>query len=57
MARIIENDFGKRSVLLSTDDIISVVKEYQTISSGCKNYEDVRNILKKKYIFLPEEFI
>jgi len=57
MARIIENDYGKRSVILSTDDVISVVKEYQTVSSGCKNYEDVRNKLNKKNIFLPEEFI
>lgn len=57
MARIIENDFGKRNVLLSTDDVISVVREYQSASFGCKNYEDVRNVLMKKNIFLPEEYI
>ena len=37
MAKIIENKIGRRSVRLSTDDIISVVREYQNFSCLVKN--------------------
>ena len=56
MARIIENTTGRRNILLSADDIISVVREYQSVSIKFKDYELVRKKLSEKHIFIPEEF-
>ena len=56
MAQIIENLNGRRLVRISTDDIIALVKTYQTISMQCKSYEDLRNKLGKAEIYLPEDY-
>lgn len=55
MAKIIENKIGRRSVRLSTDDIISVVREYQNFSCLVKNHEDIRFLLDSIDIYLPED--
>lgn len=55
MARIIENDFGRRNIKVSTDDIISIVREYQRIVGTSKNYEEVRKILDRNNVFLVED--
>ena len=56
MARIIENLEGSRRLIkMSSEDIISVVRDYQRIvPRGC-NAEDVRNYLSDTVIFIPEE--
>lgn len=56
MAQIIDNVDGKRKMIrLSTDDIISVVREYQRITYSCKTNDDIRSLLSDNIIFLPEE--
>ncbi|MCR5260554.1 MAG: hypothetical protein K6C94_01825 [Candidatus Gastranaerophilales bacterium] len=55
MARILENKKGRRQILLSADDIIETVREYQNLTSGLHSYEEIRSVLKEKYLFLPEE--
>lgn len=55
MARIIENDFGRRNIKVSTDDVISIVREYQQLVGVGKNYDEIRKILDRNNIFLVEE--
>ncbi|MDD3437041.1 MAG: hypothetical protein PHC64_07825 [Candidatus Gastranaerophilales bacterium] len=55
MARIIENETGRRIVKMSVDDIISIVKEYQRIVQNPKTYEGIRMALSKACMYLPEE--
>lgn len=56
MARIIENMDGKRKMIkLSTDDVMTVVREYQRICYQCESYQDIRSNLSDCIIFLPEE--
>lgn len=57
MARIIENTAGRRNILLSVNDVISVVREYQTVVAEYESYEDIRKALTKKFIYIPEEYI
>jgi len=53
MAKIIE---GKRRViLLTTDDIINVVREYQNLTRRSFNYEHTREILNSSPLYLPED--
>ena len=54
MARIIESDF-RRLIKLSTDDIISIVKDYQRIVPRNSSFDDVRNILSDTVIYIPED--
>lgn len=55
MARIIESINSKRrTIQLSTDDIISIVQEYQQLTKGCRHVSLVRDILEDKVIFIPE---
>ena len=55
MARIIENEGSRRLIKMSSDDIISVVRDYQRIvPRGC-SAEEVRNYLSDTVIFIPEE--
>ncbi len=53
MAKIIEGQ--RRLIILSTDDILNIVREYQqlTINSCC--YEHTREILEKNKLYIPEE--
>ena len=56
MARIIENMDGKRKMIkLSTDDVMTVVREYQRICYNCNSYQDIRSSLSDYIIYLPEE--
>jgi len=56
MARIIESSSGGRRIIkLSTEDIISVVQEYQQIVGTCRDWENVHSILKDNVIFIPED--
>lgn len=55
MAKIIENELGRRIVRMSVDDIISVVREYQRIVKNPKTYEGVRMILSQACMYLPED--
>ncbi len=56
MARIIENETGSRRLIrMSTDDILSVVKDYQRIVPRFSSYEEARNFLADTIIYIPEE--
>jgi hypothetical protein len=55
MAKIIENEKGRRMVKMSVDDIISVVREYQRVVQNPKTYEGIRMILNQSCMYLPEE--
>lgn len=57
MARILENAKGKRTILLTVDDVISVVKEYQTTAFKSFSYEQIRKSLSEKQICIPEEYL
>ncbi len=56
MARIIESETGSRRIIkMSTDDVISIVREYQKHVKFRKNYEEIRNQLEDCVIFIPED--
>ena len=56
MARIIEaQNGGRRIIKMSVDDIVSVVKEYQTIVPRFSSSKDVRNYLSDTVIYIPED--
>lgn len=56
MARIIENETGNRRIIkMTTDDVISVVKEYQKHVKIRSSYEEIRNQLEDYVIFIPED--
>lgn len=55
MAKIIENTNGRRTIRVSTDDILSLVREYQTITRGVKDYQGLRKILSENSFYLPED--
>ncbi len=56
MARIIENEVGKRRLIrMSTDDVISVVREYQRVVKVRSSSEEIRNQLEDCVIFIPED--
>ena len=57
MARILENTKGRRNVILTADDVLSVVREYQNLTSGIKSYESIRKILKGNKFYLPEDLV
>lgn len=56
MARIIESSEGKRRIIkMSTDDIISIIKDYQRIVPRFSTEADARDYLSDAVIFIPEE--
>lgn len=55
MAAIVENMHGRRLIRLSTDDIISIVKEYQDCACESVSYRETRDRLERKDIYLPED--
>lgn len=56
MARIIETTSGCRRIIkMSTNDVISVVKEYQRIVPRFSTEQDARNYLGDTVIYIPEE--
>ena len=54
MARILENKKGRRLILLSANDVISIVGEYVRISRSNK-YSYIRNNPEISKIFIPED--
>lgn len=57
MAKVIENlEGGRRKILLSTYDIISIVRNYQYIIKGKHKYEDILDTLREHDMYLPEDF-
>ena len=56
MARIIDtNSNSRRIIKLSTDDILSIISEYQTLVPRGTSYENTRNYLENTAIFIPED--
>ena len=56
MARIIESKKGSRRVIkISTDDILSIVKDYQRIVPRFSNEETAREYLSDTVIYIPED--
>lgn len=56
MARIIESTSGQRRIIrMSTDDIISIVQDYQRIVPRFSDSETARNYLNDTVIYIPEE--
>ena len=56
MARIIESaEGGRRIIRLSSNDIISIVREYQRIVSKSVNIADTKNLLEDYLICIPED--
>ena len=56
MARIIESETSTRRIIkLSTEDILSIVKDYQRIVPRFSKIEDARSYLADTVIFIPEE--
>lgn len=56
MARIIENMEGKRKLIkLSTQDIISIVQDYQRIVPRGASYELINSYLNDTVIYIPED--
>ena len=56
MARIIENEEGKRRLIkMSSDDVISIIREYQAHVKNRSSYEEIRNQLEDCIIFIPGE--
>lgn len=55
MVKIIENSKLRRTVKLSADDVISVIKHYQTVTRGFKEERIVRLLLNDAEFFLPED--
>ena len=57
MARIIESkDQLRRIIKMSSDDVISIVKDYQRIVPRGSSIEEGRNYLSDTVIFIPEDF-
>ncbi len=53
MAQIIE---GKRRIIkLSVDDVLNIIREYQTLTYKSCCYEHTREILSKSSIYIPED--
>jgi hypothetical protein len=56
MAKIITTKNAKRrTIRLSTDDIISVVQSYQQLTKRCVDIGNIRDILSNTVFYLPEE--
>lgn len=57
MAKVIENlEGGRRKILLSSYDVINIVRTYQYIVQNTKKYEKVLDILRENDFYLPEDF-
>ncbi|MDD3237612.1 MAG: hypothetical protein PHV37_05885 [Candidatus Gastranaerophilales bacterium] len=55
MATIIENPKGRRIVKVSTDDVINIVREYQSITYAKKSYYEIRAALNAQELYIPED--
>ena len=53
MSKIIN---GKRKIIrLSTEDVISIVREYQQLTRNCCCIEHIREVLSKNCLYIPED--
>jgi len=55
MAKILENEKGRRLIKLDTNDVINVVREYQNLTYNLKNYNEIRNTLDNCELYLTED--
>ena len=55
MAKILENLNGRRNIRLNTNDIISIVREYQNQTVGSYTNSEIREKLNKLTIIIPED--
>lgn len=56
MARIIETEDGARRIIkMTSDDVISVVMDYQRIVPRFSTTEEARNYLEDAIIYIPED--
>ena len=55
MAKIIENTSIRRTIKLSADDVIAVIKHYQIVTRGFKEAQIVRLLLNDAEFYLPED--
>ncbi len=56
MARIIESkNSGRRIIKMSTEDVISVVLDYQRIVPRNSNIAEARDYLSDSIIYVPED--
>lgn len=57
MAKIIENSTkSRRQILLSSYDVINVVRNYQYLTKNIKTYEEILEKINENYFYLPEDF-
>ena len=57
MARILENSTGSRRIIkMSTDDILSIVKDYQRVVPRFSTESDARDYLADTVIYIPEDY-
>ncbi len=57
MAKIIDNEYGsRRQILLSSYDVINIVRNYQYLTQKVKTYEEILDIINENYFYLPEDF-
>ena len=55
MARIIETENGRRMIKMSTNDIISVVQDYQRFVPRFCGIDEIRSHLEDRVIYIPED--
>ncbi len=55
MANIIENLYGRRVIKMSTDDVISIVREYQNTAGTHSSYNELREKLDSHEFYIPED--
>jgi hypothetical protein len=56
MARIIESGNGNRRIIkMTTDDIVTIVSEYQRLVPRGTDYENTRNYLENAVLYIPED--
>ena len=55
MARIIENNSKRRIIKLSTDDVISIIQQYQIIARGHSEALVVRDLINNAGFYVPED--
>lgn len=56
MAKIIEAEYGtRRTIRMSTEDIISIVKDYQRIVPRFSTEQEARDFLSDTVIYVPED--
>lgn len=56
MARILETENGtRRMIKMSTEDVLSIVKDYQRIVPRFSTENDARSYLADTVIYIPED--